>query len=118
MTLENRPQRAGLTSPSKGLGPLPSNHFLDLLVETFKSLGDRTRLKIVWHLSNQECSVGDLGDRLEMSQPAVSHHLRVLRQLKLVTIRKEGTTAHYRLDDEHIEMLLREGTEHVEDILS
>jgi DNA-binding transcriptional ArsR family regulator len=52
-----------------------------------------------------------------MSQPAVSHHLRTLRNLKLVKFRREGRETHYSLDDEHIERLLKEGIEHVEDFL-
>ena len=52
-----------------------------------------------------------------MSQPAVSHHLRMLRNLKLVKVRRNGPTAYYTLDDEHIDSLLQQGTEHVEDLM-
>ena len=88
-----------------------------LLAETFQALGDTSRVRIVWALSHGELRVGELVDLLGMSQPAVSHHLRTLRNLKLVKFRKEGRTALYSLDDEHIERLLREGIEHVEDFL-
>jgi DNA-binding transcriptional ArsR family regulator len=53
-----------------------------------------------------------------MSQPAVSHHLRTLRNLRLVRVRREGRISHYSLDDAHIDSLLREGINHVEDLLN
>jgi DNA-binding transcriptional ArsR family regulator len=89
-----------------------------LLAETFQALGDSTRIQIVWALSHGELCVGDLCELLSMSQPAVSHHLRTLRNLKLVKVRRDGRTSYYSLDDEHINHLLREGIEHVEDLLS
>jgi DNA-binding transcriptional ArsR family regulator len=88
-----------------------------LLAETFQALGDSSRVQIVWALSHGEQSVGTLAERLGMSQPAVSHHLRTLRNLKLVHIRKSGRTSFYSLDDEHINHLLIEGLKHVEDLL-
>jgi DNA-binding transcriptional ArsR family regulator len=88
-----------------------------LLAETFQALGDTSRIQIVWALSHGELSVGTVADLLDMSQPAVSHHLRTLRNLKLVKVRKDGRTAYYSLDDEHIERLLLEGIEHVEDLM-
>ena len=88
-----------------------------LLAETFQALGDSSRVQIVWSLAQGELCVGDIADLLEMSQPAISHHLRTLRNLKLVRVRKDGRTSYYALDDEHIERLLREGIKHVEDLL-
>ncbi len=88
-----------------------------LLAETFQALGDSSRVQIVWALVHGELCVGELAEILDMSQPAISHHLRTLRNLKLVRVRKDGRTSYYALDDEHIERLLREGTEHVEDLL-
>lgn len=92
-------------------------HFA-LLAETFKTLGDPSRVQIVWALSQSELCVGDIAQLLEMSQSAVSHHLRTLRNLKLVKNRREHRTLYYSLDDEHIEHLLEEGMEHVEDLLT
>jgi DNA-binding transcriptional ArsR family regulator len=89
-----------------------------LLAETFQVLGDPTRVQIVWLLAQAEHRVGELAEKLSMSQPAVSHHLRVLRQLKLVKFRKTGRISFYALDDLHIERLLLEGLEHVEELLS
>jgi ArsR family transcriptional regulator, lead/cadmium/zinc/bismuth-responsive transcriptional repressor len=88
-----------------------------LLAETFQALGDSSRIQIVWALSKGELCVGDLADLLDMSQPAVSHHLRTLRNLKLVRVRRVGRQSCYTLDDEHIDRLLKEGIEHVEDLL-
>lgn len=88
-----------------------------LLAETFQAMGDPSRVQIVWALSHGELCVNDLADILEMSQPAVSHHLRTLRNLKLVKYRKDGRTTFYSLDDIHINHLLTEGIEHVEDLI-
>lgn len=88
-----------------------------LLAETFQALGDSSRVQIVWLLSKSEYSVGDIARQLSMSQPAVSHHLRTLRNLKLVRVRREGRTSFYSLDDKHIERLLHEGIKHVEELL-
>jgi ArsR family transcriptional regulator, lead/cadmium/zinc/bismuth-responsive transcriptional repressor len=89
-----------------------------LLAETFQALGDTSRIQIVWALSHGELCVGDIAELLSMSQPAVSHHLRTLRNLKLVRVRRDGRTSFYSLDDDHIERLLHEGIEHVEDLLT
>jgi ArsR family transcriptional regulator, lead/cadmium/zinc/bismuth-responsive transcriptional repressor len=88
-----------------------------LLAETFRALGDTSRVELIWCLSQGELCVGDLAQLLGISQPAVSHHLRTLRNLKLVRVRKAGRVSFYALDDEHIDRLLREGIKHVEDLL-
>src|SRR6476620_7817268 len=88
-----------------------------LLAETFQALGDSSRVQIVWLLSKDEHNVGDIARKLSMSQPAVSHHLRTLRNLKLVSVRREGRTSLYSLDDIHIDRLLKEGIKHVEEFL-
>ncbi len=88
-----------------------------MLAETFKALGDTSRVQIVWALSHGELCVGDIAELLNMSPSAVSHHLRTLRNLKLVHVRREHRTLFYKLDDKHIEHLLEEGIEHVEDLI-
>jgi DNA-binding transcriptional ArsR family regulator len=98
--------------------PALSRKKFQLLAETFQALGDPTRVQIVWTLSRGELCVGDLAKSLEISQPAVSHHLRTLRNLALVKVRREGRASFYALDDEHIDRLLKEGILHVEDQLS
>lgn len=88
-----------------------------LLAETFRTLGDFSRVQIVFALSKGELCVTEIAELLKMSPSAVSHHLRTLRNLKLVTVRRDHRTIYYSLDDEHIERLLDEGMEHVEDLL-
>lgn len=72
------------------------------LSELFKTLADETRTKILHLLAQRELCVCDLAAVLDMSLPAVSHHLRLLRALRLVRTRKEGKLVHYRLEDEHV----------------
>jgi len=99
------------------LDGLRNKELFTLLAATFQALGDTSRVQIVWALSKAEHSVGDIAELLGMSQPAVSHHLRMLRNLRLVKVRRDGRTSFYSLDDEHITRLLHEGIEHVEDLL-
>ena len=94
-----------------------AKRLFELLADTFKTLGDYSRVQIVWALSHGELCVGDIADLLNMSPSAVSHHLRTLRNLNLVKIRREHRTVFYALDDKHINHLLEEGIEHVEDLL-
>ena len=88
-----------------------------LLAETFKILGDPTRIKIAYALAQQELCVRDIATLFELSESAVSHSLRSLRQMKLVRVRKDGKVAYYTLDDEHITHLLEEGFRHVEELI-
>ncbi len=87
----------------------------EALAETFKVLSDPTRVKILFALSKAELCVCDLSALLGMNDSAVSHHLRLLRALKLVKYRREGRMAYYSLDDEHIEKLFQQGLEHVQE---
>ncbi len=96
---------------------MKSTEAVTLLAETFRILGDPTRISIVFALSREELCVCDIANLLSVSQSAVSHSLRSLRQLKLVRFRKEGKIAYYSLDDEHISDLLRVGFSHVEEFL-
>lgn len=85
------------------------------LSELFKVLGDPTRIRIAYALSREELCVCDIANLLAVSQSAVSHSLRSLRQMKLVRFRKEGKIAYYALDDEHVARLLDDGFRHVEE---
>ncbi|WP_439328941.1 ArsR/SmtB family transcription factor [Desulfofundulus thermosubterraneus] len=80
--------------------------------ELFKVLGDETRTKILYLLSYRELCVCDLAEILEMSLPAVSHHLRLLKAMRLVKYRREGKMVYYSLDDDHIVNLIREAQAH------
>lgn len=92
-----------------------SDAIAEALAETFKVLSDPTRVKILYALSKAELCVCDLSALLGMNESAVSHHLRLLKALKLVKYRREGRMAYYSLDDEHIERLFRQGLEHVQE---
>lgn len=83
------------------------------LAETFATLADSTRLRIVEALSTEELCVCDLSAALGLSQSATSHHLRTLRNLRLVKHRRAGRLVYYSLDDEHIVRLFEQGLEHV-----
>jgi len=87
------------------------------VAETFRALGDPTRVRIVQILASGERTVNGLADLLEVSPSAVSHQLRVLRQMRLVRVRRSGREAHYELDDPHIDHLLKEALLHVRDFM-
>jgi DNA-binding transcriptional ArsR family regulator len=82
------------------------------LSEIFKAMGDPTRLRIVNALSAGEMCVCDIAAALDMESSAISHQLRVLRALRLVKFRKDGKSAYYSLDDEHMLKLFDEGLKH------
>jgi DNA-binding transcriptional ArsR family regulator len=82
------------------------------LSEIFKVLGDETRTKILYLLAHRTLCVCDIAVVLDMSLPAVSHHLRLLKALRLVKYNREGKMVYYSLDDEHILNMIREAQEH------
>ncbi len=84
------------------------------IAETFKILGDPTRIKILYALSRRELCVCDISAIVAMGQSAVSHQLRLLRSARLVKYRKEGKMVWYSLDDTHISQLLAQGVEHIQ----
>lgn len=85
------------------------------LCQTFKALGDISRLKILWALEHQEMCVCDLAALLGITESAVSHQLRLLRTLRLVKNRREGTILYYRLADDHVSQLVSIALEHVQE---
>jgi ArsR family transcriptional regulator len=85
------------------------------LAETFRALGDPTRVRILDALSHGELCVCDLAALVRMSESAVSHQLRVLRNLRIVKPRREGRMVFYALDDRHIITLFRQGLRHVQE---
>lgn len=82
------------------------------LSELFRALADETRTKILYLLSEQELCVCDLAYLLDMSLPAVSHHLRLLKIMRLVRARRAGKQVFYSLDDEHVVSLIMTAQEH------
>ncbi|MCK4267921.1 MAG: winged helix-turn-helix transcriptional regulator [Actinomycetia bacterium] len=85
------------------------------MAELFKAFGDPNRVKIIWALATEELCVCDLSSVVGMTPSAASHQLRSLRNLKLVKFRRAGQMVYYSLDDKHIEMLLAQGLEHVQE---
>lgn len=85
------------------------------LAETFKVLGDLTRVRMLDALSHSELCVGDLAGLLGLTESAVSHQLRLLRSMRLVRSRRAGRMVIYMLDDDHILKLFRQGLDHVEE---
>jgi ArsR family transcriptional regulator len=83
------------------------------VADFYKVFGDSTRIKILYALMEGELNVTDLVLALDMTQSAVSHQLRVLRQNDLVKFRKDGKTVYYSLDDSHVKTLLQQGLEHI-----
>ncbi|MBI5026717.1 MAG: helix-turn-helix transcriptional regulator [Nitrospirae bacterium] len=94
---------------------MKSETTMQRIAETFKVLGDATRTKIVFALSLQELCVCDLANLLNTTRSAVSHQLRILRNMRLVKYRKEGKMVFYSIDDEHITNLFNECLRHVEE---
>ena len=84
------------------------------LADLFSALSDPTRLRIISVLLENELNVGDIATQLTMTESAVSHQLRGLRQLRLVRSRKNGRQVYYALDDDHVAKLYRLGLDHVE----
>jgi ArsR family transcriptional regulator, lead/cadmium/zinc/bismuth-responsive transcriptional repressor len=85
------------------------------LAETFKVLGDVTRVRILDAISRTELCVGDIAQLVGLSESAVSHQLRLLRDQRLVRPRRAGQMIFYALDDHHIVKLLAQGLEHVQE---
>lgn len=82
------------------------------LSQIFRVLADETRTKLIYVLSLKELCVCDLAEVLGISVPAVSHHLRLLRAMRLVKYRRDGKSVYYSLDDHHIITLIRQAQEH------
>ncbi|MDD3894450.1 MAG: metalloregulator ArsR/SmtB family transcription factor [Syntrophomonadaceae bacterium] len=92
---------------------MPQEEALYDLAELFKVFGDTTRIKILWALDAAEMCVCDIAFLLNMTQSAISHQLRVLKQAKLVKNRREGKIVFYSLDDEHIKQIFELGSVHI-----
>lgn len=92
---------------------MPAEEELFNLAEFFKVFGDTTRIRILYTLFQSEMCVCDIAHLLEMSQSAISHQLRVLKQAKLVKFRKEGRVVYYSLDDDHVKAIFDQGYKHI-----
>lgn len=94
---------------------MPEEEILYDLAELYKVFGDTTRIKILYVLLEAEMCVCDIALLLNMSQSAISHQLRVLKQSKLVKYRREGKTVFYSLADNHVRTIISQGMDHVEE---
>lgn len=92
---------------------MPEDECLFDLAELFKVFGDTTRVKILFALFTAEMCVCDLTAILGLTQSAVSHQLRVLKQARLVKYRKEGKMVYYSLDDDHVKQIFDQGLAHI-----
>jgi ArsR family transcriptional regulator len=97
---------------NKALKGMPATEVLFELAEFFRIFGDSTRVGILYALRNTEMCVCDISAVLNMTQSAVSHQLRLLKQARLVRNRRDGKIVYYQLDDEHIDEILNLGIEH------
>ena len=94
---------------------MPEETELYDLAELFKVFGDSTRIRILFVLFEAEVCVCDLAEALHMTQSAISHQLRILKQNKLVNSRREGKSIFYSLADGHVRTIIAQGREHIEE---
>lgn len=94
---------------------MPDEEVLYDLAELFKVFGDSTRVKILWALDESEMCVCDIASVLNMTQSAISHQLRVLKQARLVKNRREGKVVYYSLDDNHVKAIFDQGLMHIKE---
>lgn len=96
-------------------GKMPAEEKLYDLAELFKVFGDSTRIRILFVLFEAEVCVCDLAETLNMTQSAVSHQLKILKQNKLVRSRRDGKSVFYSLADGHVRTIIDQGLEHIEE---
>ena len=94
-------------------GHIPSEDVLYDLTELFRVFGDSTRIRILYALFEAELCVCDIAALLGMTQSAISHQLRALKNVRLVRSRREGKTVYYSLADSHVRTMIDQGLEHV-----
>lgn len=94
---------------------VPDEETTTRLAETFKIFGDNTRIRILWALFDREMSVSDISEELSMSQSAISHQLRTLKQARLIRARREGKNTFYSIDDDHVKRIIEQVLIHIEE---
>lgn len=95
---------------------MPEEEVLYNLADIYKVFGDTTRIKILYSLFKSEMCVCDIAVIVGVSQSAISHQLRILKDSKLVKCRKDGKIVYYSLDDEHVKSIFYAGLEHIEEV--
>lgn len=98
------------------LKKLPKEELLYELAELFKIFGDSSRIRILSLLQKERLCVSEISTLLNLSQSAISHQLRILRQARLVRYKKIGKEVFYELDDNHIEKIFEQGLEHIQEM--
>lgn len=101
------------TAIEKVKDTMPGEDTMRELADFYKVFGDATRIRILCILLQAEVCVCDLAELLGMTQSAISHQLRILKQAKLVKNRREGKTVYYSLADDHIQTIISQGMEHI-----
>ena len=94
---------------------LPDEDVTDKLSEMFKVFGYNTRIRILWTLFDKELCVYDIANALGMSQSAISHQLKTLKQARLIKSRRDGKNAFYSIDDDHVKKIIEQMLIHVEE---
>lgn len=92
---------------------IPEEDTISRLSEVFKIFGDNTRIRILWALFDKELCVYDIAEALGMSQSAISHQLRTLKQARLIKARRDGKNSFYSLDDDHVKRIIEQVLIHV-----
>lgn len=107
------PQASPKNKPVPHALDMPDEEILYDLADLFKIFSDTTRVKILFALTTGEMSVNDLSDAVTLSQSAVSHQLRILKQTHLVRFRRDGKQIIYSLSDDHVHTMLSQGMTHI-----
>ena len=92
---------------------IPEKHTMDHIADLFKGFADPTRVHILYLLVERELCVGDIAEAVQLSQSAISHQLRMLKQMHLIKFRRDGKNVLYSLADDHVKTILQMGLEHV-----
>lgn len=111
-------ERCDVTEAHEGIisrvrAEMPADELLYDLAELFKIFGDSTRIRILYALFEEEMCVCDIAQLLNMTQSAISHQLRLLKQSKLVKNRRDGKTVYYSLADDHVRTVINQGMDHI-----
>jgi len=110
---EQREEAVSVALCERVLKDMPDEESLYDLAELFKVFGDTTRIRILYVLFEAEMCVCDIAEVLNMTQSAISHQLRVLKQARLVRNRREGKQIYYSLADDHVRTIIGQGMDHI-----
>lgn len=92
---------------------IPSQEMIDKLTEVFKVFGDDTRIKILWNLFDSEICVADIAEKTGMSQSAISHQLKTMKNARIIKARRDGKNTFYSLSDDHVKRIIEQVMIHI-----